>query len=196
MVSPRRDVAEAERVLVAPGGVLLEGEYVLAGAHDVGAHVIVRMTLGFTVGVDQDLLAILAHPPARVDRVLLPRLVAGVVDVTAVLHGHAAVVLLHAADDLPLQLLGERPVARTHRLVVGPLSLEVAEDVGPGAGVISQPVVGVVARPVGGNHFVGPYLGHRRLRGGFARRGAGAAADGLDAASVARTARTRGLIQP
>src|SRR5690606_6081744 len=142
----------------------------------VGADRVVVLAFGQRIDVEQDLLSgevgglvgpldrqrvdAGAIPAARVDRVVLAGLVAGVIPPATLACGDRAVVLLDAPDDLLVEPVLDRLERRHHRVGIGILGFQVGQDRLVLALVVAQPVVLVAAlRPVGRLHHVRSLLG-------------------------------------
>ena len=156
----RGQVLEVDGADAAPRGVGGEGEHVLARVHAPGADVVVVVALGQGVDVEEDLLLCLHRAAApAVDGVLLPVLVARVVEVLAAPGGRRGVGLLDAALDLLEEPLLQRLGVGHHRPGVVVLGLQVGRDLGVVA--LAQPVVVVDAHVAVGGQLVGAPLGRR-----------------------------------
>ena len=170
---PGGQVADADHVLAAAGGVLGVSQPVLRVAHRAVGDRIEALAGGQLVDVQQHLLGCVGPAAVpHVDRVLLARLVARGVPVAVGLVRHRGLVLLHPRLHLGEQLLLERLVARAVLLVPGVLGPQVVEHRRALARVVAQPVVVVVARAVGRFDGMRMDRGHRRAghRGGRAGR--------------------------
>jgi hypothetical protein len=156
-------VLHVEHVLIAPDGVVDPRQGLAVAGHVVRADPVVGVTRGERVAVEEDLLGGGYRAPAPAeDRLLFPALEPRVVPVAAVEGRDAGVVLLDPAAQLGEQRGLEGGVRGQHLGRVRVLRRQVRQHLGVGAGVVAEPVVGVVAAAVGRRHGVIAPRGDRR----------------------------------
>ncbi len=161
-----RDILEANRPLAAADVVLSVGEDAIVRADLQRANLEEFESRGEHVDIEHHLLGRVERPGlARVDRVFLAGLEPAEVPEPAFAVGHAGVVLLDARDDLVVDLVLERRHMREHRLPVGIFRLEVPDDVGVLARIVTQPVILVDAIAKGRTDHVA--ADGRNRRSGF-----------------------------
>ncbi len=125
------EVADPELEVLVPVRVHEHRQAPVVGAHLQPAELEVLLPLRLRVLVEDHLLGGVEAPAlARVDGIGLPFLRARVVEVVVPPHRHAEVGLLDPAEHLAVEPLAEGGGVRGHRVGVGVLRLEVADDLG------------------------------------------------------------------
>src|SRR5207253_6189950 len=140
----RPEILHVERVLAGAGDVDRVGQAVAVVADRVRAEREERVPEGEDVQVERHLLGrvYMSGPPAE-DGVLLALLGPRIVEVAAPPVGDGLVVLLDAAEHLPVERLLERRGGLEARVGVGVLGLEVGDDLG--VVLLAEPEVVVLA---------------------------------------------------
>jgi hypothetical protein len=149
------DVLAADAELATSDRILRIGEQRVIRAGLVAAELKKRLPDGERIAIQQhDFARLRRVRPTHDQRVLPAAHEAGRIPVTPIAHRHAGIVLLDAGDDLPVQLIDQRLRGRQYCLCVSRLGPQMRKDLRVGAGVVAQPVEGVLPDTVRRRHTV------------------------------------------